>query len=273
MINKNKVSEIIKFAQLERKRACLTLDQPIDIFNFINSKGIIIKFDPISADDGITITGKQTMFKISMLRPFLRQRFSCAHEYAHYIFNKNRFVSDNQEDEECAADIFAGELLSPKQVILKGFRSRGLDYRYPSLHSIMSISGWIGVSNLALLTQMRNYRMITTENYYKFKNIKASEYRNSIMNMNLDAHIYLIDQHWYSRPIDLLTTEYLLVQNDIKVTQHNLNMLQEIDNYILYKAVSPGCNTVYVNENEYKIRIREKEYQGVFSNKYWSTNV
>ena len=106
-----------------RKVCGLSLDTPVNIYDFSTSQGLEVKFIDIEAMEGIYLLADKPTIMVSSLRPAGRQAFTCAHELGHHVFGHGEQYDELVEQREPGrqfdpieyqADCFAGALLMPK---------------------------------------------------------------------------------------------------------------------------------------------------------------
>jgi Zn-dependent peptidase ImmA (M78 family) len=142
--------ELIDFA---KKNNCSV--DPIDVVKLTDLLGIVIRYEPMDGDDSGSLScGKKSgkwIMKVNSLHHFNRQRFTIAHELAHFICHRhlNDFFSDTvffrngeQNRLEVEANQFAARLLMPE----KYFRR----YIKESSNVVSDISEHFGVSSMAV---------------------------------------------------------------------------------------------------------------------------
>jgi Zn-dependent peptidase ImmA (M78 family)/transcriptional regulator with XRE-family HTH domain len=108
-----------------------------------------------------------------------RQRFSLAHEYAHFLFHKNRigvisFEKDERTLDERIADYFASEFLMPEQEVIDIFKSTIKNKRDITAEDIIHFADYFGVSFTAMVYKLNNIRPRLIDNNKKEDFIKGT---------------------------------------------------------------------------------------------------
>jgi len=93
-----------------------------------------------------------------------RQLFSLAHEYAHYLFDREKIGCVTEEIraktvEERFADRFAAEFLMPRDSVQEMFRLKVKD-RAPTAEDVIYLADYFGVSFQAMVYRLNNLRLI-----------------------------------------------------------------------------------------------------------------
>ena len=139
-------------------------EPPVNIFDIANNEGIdIVYFNP--DDDtkdvsGLLLKDKKRIY-LNADEPAERQAFTLAHELAHYFLNhtpdeygvykRNSLYLEEKPPKEKEADLFAAELLMPKDLIVNVKKRYGIkDY------DTLILSKMFGVSRSAMAFRLKN---------------------------------------------------------------------------------------------------------------------
>lgn len=143
----SKLLEIAKLAKLSTA--------PLDLISLCQNLGLLVKFMPLedNVSGRLENIGGRWVIIVNSLHHERRQRFTIAHELAHYCLHRN---NSNFEDvvfhrglayssEEREADNFAGSLLMPKDDLIQFINTQS--------NKIETISEHFGVSGIAVKTR------------------------------------------------------------------------------------------------------------------------
>ncbi|MFW0109352.1 helix-turn-helix domain-containing protein [Rothia sp. P13129] len=113
-------------AQLIRERWGVGNEPINDLAGLLEREGIIITDMPINVEKvaGATfweLEDSAPMIMLSNKILTVTQRFTLAHEFAHLVLDKTSPLLENAKDIEQRADIFAGELLAPYELVCDDF--------------------------------------------------------------------------------------------------------------------------------------------------------
>lgn len=127
----NTFAEIESITEKLREHWKLGLAPIHDLIDALENQGIrvfVVNTDEEHFDGLSTVINDQPILVISAKWPGDRQRFTLAHELAHYIF-LNRLSS--QLDEELACNRFAGAFLFPREAVFQmvGKKRRGIEWQ------------------------------------------------------------------------------------------------------------------------------------------------
>lgn len=127
---------------------------PFDVAAFAtNELGILIKYDNLDNDISgkLSKEGNDYVITVEKRHPENRQRFTIAHELAHYFLHKDLkekfedtifFRGADSDTFEFQANLFAGDILMPKDEFLEQIRKGNSE--------IENLAKYFGVSTLAI---------------------------------------------------------------------------------------------------------------------------
>ena len=137
-------------------------DFPFNIVEFVQGLGIKIKYDDLPNNISGMLTKEDNAYVIVVEKkhPANRQRFTIAHELAHYFLHKN--VKEKFEDAvffrgsatdsiEFQANLFAGEILMPKEEFLAQIEN--------GKSKIEELAEYFGVSTLAIRVRAKQLNL------------------------------------------------------------------------------------------------------------------
>lgn len=243
---------------------------------------VIVKFNELPLEGIYHATNPRII--LSSQRPWVRQNFTCAHELGHFFLGHGfqveelvelRDTSSYDIPEELAADTFAGELLMPKTTISSGFISRG--YQMSSCNPIeyYIVSQWLGVGYTTMLNHLRYFQCSINSNEFKaLERYKRQNIRAEILGRPCKNEIFVIDQHWKGRSVDLAIGDYLISEKPLDFSDESFIERQPQPNttfQFCYKTIKRGClNTTLINgaPNKKIIRISPERYVGLEKFRY-----
>lgn len=269
MLKQTTILRICGLAHLFRKKVGISPEEPISIFDALLSNNLRVLFEPLGDDDGLLIDNSSQIFvKISTKRPHMRQRFSAAHELGHLVFRKNGVTFTRPDDEEIAANFFAGEVLAPRTVIQSGLRLRSLQARELDIEHCFAMACWLGLSFSALLTQFSKYRFIEGDTADTWKKIPARKIWSLVSGVPVEAPVILVDEYWHGRPVDALTDEILLLPHSAGFHYSGGSETTETDKGVFHKLLSPGVGTIHIQNKNLDLRVRDKNFTGKGEDRY-----
>jgi Zn-dependent peptidase ImmA (M78 family) len=191
-----------RVADEERRRLGLGIAPLASVAEVLETQGVRTALVDLPEDiSGLTLSEPSVgLFVVANRRHhFLRRRFSCAHEYAHVLFDRERLgtisrAKDRDELIEVRANAFAASFLMPEEGVRqfittlgKGYASRHhmevfdeggvsqvLSRAEPrsqdiQLYDVVHLAHHFGVSRLAALYRLRNLRLVTDAELARLK--------------------------------------------------------------------------------------------------------
>lgn len=139
----------------------------VDIEKIVAEKGILLKKDkdmPASMSGSLSKTNDKWVIKVNANHHPKRQRFTIAHEFAHFCLHADDRVSfvdeeiyfrkSNDNSIEFNADRFASELLMPKELFIKAVKVDGIK-------KIKDLADCFNVSKMAIELRAEKLEFIT----------------------------------------------------------------------------------------------------------------
>lgn len=180
---------------------------PINPFELLNSKNVLITFSEFDKLEGIILldsTNNKNLVSINVNRPIQRQRFTAAHELGHYMLHKNLELNTNfacpiygtKSVIEKEADEFASYLLMPTKELNKivdKYQDKNGNVNY---EDCIYIADYFGVSFEACVKTIcfRLNRFIDKrDNNYiteKIKNFRSLTKRKKLIGFKSDIELY-----------------------------------------------------------------------------------
>lgn len=148
----------------------MDMTQQIDVFGLIRQSGLVLRFMDLERLLGAFVPGDPAGIVVNAKLPAALQRYTAAHELAHYSLHAEAFALDSQteidgttpDNLEAEAQLFASHLLMPLALISRAARDTGIRRgTAPADEQVYAVAGMVGVSYTAALVQLRNLDLIT----------------------------------------------------------------------------------------------------------------
>lgn len=257
-----------------RRRLGLQLHQAICVYSLAEEKlGVKVYFDAIPSMEGMYMTGDPARIILSSLRPAGRMAYTCAHEIGHHILGHGARVDEELADididrldaEEYTAECFAGFLLMPKLAVSHGFARRGWDVSACTPEQLYVVAGWLGVGYTTLIWHMSSsLKMIVSRRAQKLVKVPLRKIRVSMLNQEVEDHLFVVDKEWFGRPIDIQVGDLLLFGQDIKFEGDCIEHVSSTGRGQLFRGAAPGIARSFTREEKWAefVRVSRKEYVG-----------
>jgi Zn-dependent peptidase ImmA (M78 family) len=152
-------------ASKSRNRLGLSPMDPIDdVLKLVREDGLVVFTQPAGADsaDGMFADYRGYSFAwINSSKPAVRERFTIAHEYGHYLFHDPGLTVDEDvfrggSVAEKRANVFAAEFLAPAPGIIAWLERHHIDTRLMDLGHVVRLGSFFGVSAETAVYRLRN---------------------------------------------------------------------------------------------------------------------
>ena len=197
---------IIKEATLEAGREHIRLktnfNNPIDIFSIVESKKIVLMFQPLGALAGAYIPadneeGTPAGILINEKLPITKQRYSAAHEYCHFLRKDPESLDTEAEmfelkeyknnDAERIAESFAGRFLMPRPLVLNMMKKLEMNPKELTPVSVYTLSLRLGTSYSSTLNQLSALKLIS-ETKYRQLTVTPKKIKELMGNTGLESY-------------------------------------------------------------------------------------
>ncbi|ALC91532.1 hypothetical protein AM500_18385 [Bacillus sp. FJAT-18017] len=186
----------------EHKRLQTDLNNPIDIFSIIESKNIVLMFQPLGSLAGAYLPAQKEEgipagILINENLPISKQRYSAAHEYCHFL-RKDPISLDTEEelfrisdykrnDNEKIAEVFASHFLLPRPLIIKQMKKLELSRNDITAEEVYTLGLRLGTSYSATLNQLLALKFISGENYKRNQAIPPIRIKKQLGDEGLES--------------------------------------------------------------------------------------
>ena len=274
---KQLASEALKASAALRKKLGYDLSSPVNIYDLCERSLVPVRFVEINMEGMYIHLGegvKPTIF-ISVLRPFHRKVYTCAHEFGHHHFGHGMNVDDistsdgSYTNEEFLADTFASFLLMPPVGLKGAFIKRRLTFE--NITSIdcflVACSFGVGYSTLVKHLLSNSYIEKTKADFLLRKSVKSI--KQDIVGEDITTSLYVIDKHFSGKTIDVETSSYIVLPNDVVVEDEgSVEKIKNVFNGTLYKCLRPGITRVYALSVDWSCFMRIQKFQYVGLSRY-----
>lgn len=252
-----------------RQEAGIADDVPICPYDFALSRGARVRFMAVPSMEGIYDRQAKTIV-VSSLRWRGRRAFTCAHEYAHHVFDDGSHVDELPEDrkgprpiQELLADRFAGLLLMPRLAVLNGFKQRRIQPSICTPTQAYAISCWLGVSYEAFLTHASlAVGVMPVQVANALQRFSPKEVKAQIAPPYSDGDLMVVDEHW-THAIDLVVGDVVKLPAGTSIDGSIAVKIEDTAEATYVRAVSRGIGRAVRGEWTASIRVMPAKYIGL----------
>jgi Zn-dependent peptidase ImmA (M78 family) len=216
MINRTQLSKEAYYSSIKvRKNLGIQLNVPITISDTIEKYGIELRFIDTKSIEGLYSKDPGPLILIGAYRPKGRQVFTCAHEFAHHVFEHGSHFDEIKEnlyrdsEEEFLADSFAGYFLMPPSAINIIMKKKEWNYNKLTPFQILYLSNYFKVGYITMIDHLfYSLRLITYDKAKEFKNTQKKEIYIDFLKMEINSDLLVIDD-CFQNNIDLTIADYI----------------------------------------------------------------
>ncbi|MBD8591211.1 protease inhibitor I42 family protein [Peribacillus simplex] len=191
--------QIIETAIIEAGREHARLntdyDYPVDIFSIVESKNIVLMFQPLGSLAGAYLPeqkkeGVPAGILINKNLPLSKQRYSAAHEYCHFLRNDPISLDTEEElfqlpeykrdDKERIAETFASQFLLPRPLVLKQMKQLEISRDNITPVQVYTLALRLGTSFSATLNQLLALKIISERIFKRTQAIQPKVIKKSL---------------------------------------------------------------------------------------------
>ncbi len=273
-MNKSQLAaEALKLALKVRNKNKIDIKDSFCVYDLAVKIGFEVRFVDIKSMEGLYVKKPREIILISSHRWIGRQRFTCAHEIGHYLFNHAVHIDEIYEDEiyyrkdskEMIADLFASYLLMPSTTVNSGFARRKWNIKTATPLQVFTIAFWLGVSYTALINHMLyGIKKITASHAKDLLRETPKEIKKDILGRYHQRNVFFIDFEWSGRPVDLFVDDIIAFSNEIEIDGKLVEYIGKNTDKYLYKMIKPGIGRMFNQDSGWAsfIRVSRTEYKG-----------
>ena len=240
-------SQALTIALKTRRAVGVELWQPICIYGVAEKLDVEVRFENISSMEGMYCKEPGPFILITSHRPAGRQRFTCAHELGHHIFDHGTHIDKLTNDvektvfdlNEFLAECFAGFFLMPKVAVRHAFEKRNLSFDHLSPTQIFNVANYFGVGYATLIRHMQlGLKLIPLNQAQSLLKIHPKEIRAEMLGADSSQQVIQIDKNWLGRPVDIEVGDNIIAPSDLNLEGKSVQLVKEERNLTVYKGVS-----------------------------------
>lgn len=262
----------IREADQVRMELSFGMFEPVNILDICDRLGVAVRFVDFNME-GMFIRGESSTILISYQRPFPRRLFTCAHELGHFRFNhgskidplsseKQSIQSDKKD--ELLVDSFAGALLMPIDGIQIEFAKRSINIKKANPIDFFLVASVYGTGYQSLITHSRANGLIDRTKETSLLKFSPARILKGVTGLDLPKSYYrIIDQYTKNATIDLETSNYLILPDNLEIEGDNLEKLTETSVGTLYRACKCGSLQAISSSQNINIRIQKLGFTGL----------
>lgn len=265
-------SDALRAASRVRQKCRVSPWQALCPLDAAETLGVDVVFLSMPSGEGLYTTGSPPTILLNSERPAGRQRYTCAHELGHHVFNHGWRVDELLSDgsgpraqEERLADLFAGFLLMSKTAVLACFGALGAVPTDPTPEQAYVVSGWLGVSYEALIRHASlSLNLMPQRTMERLINDQPKAIRARLLGRSASSDVFVADPRYSGCTLNLQVGDLLLVPDGARFLSKLLSPEPSCPGHLVYSASAPGVDTLAPGPGggELAIRVRPAQFVG-----------
>jgi Zn-dependent peptidase ImmA (M78 family) len=255
-----------------RKRAAVSIDQPICVYDLVEGLQVEVKFLAANSLEGMYSKNSETII-LSAMRPSGRRAYTCAHELGHWYYRHGDCIDEacslenfsSQSPNERLADAFAGFLLMPSWAIKEAFSKRGYSFATCTPKQIFALAGQFNVGYSSLVNHMHSgLQLLPGSRVPDLLKIQPKEIRKEVLGKPFSGHLIIADNHWASVPIDLQIGDAAIIPTDCSVEGRSVEKVGKLKDGIVIASKNPGISRLEDKASGWAsfVRVSRKDFTG-----------
>ena len=248
---------------------------PLDVATKL---GIIVRLHALPSLEGMYSPNEKPVVLLSTERPWGRMRHTCGHELGHHVFGHgtrvDEFVNGEQhgwEPDEFIADRFATGLLMPKLAVAAAVRRRRWNVARLSPEQAFTLAQEFGVgysnfvSHLERTLKVMNYQ---TAEWLRRSGRKLRWLRYAVAGFDVAHDVFVGDEHWGARPIDIETGDIVIVPANALFSGHCAQVVGEPTPHLCGIAAGEGRLMLRTRRSPIRVRVSRRGFTGLARYRY-----
>ena len=221
---------------------------PVDVADAL---GITVRLDALPSLEGMYAPGDRATVLLGADRPWGRIRHTCGHELGHHVFDHGACVDElcvgrqpAWRPEEYLADRFSTALTMPSLAVGDALRRRGWDAATLTAEQAFVLAQDFGVGYRNFVSHAeRSLRMLlpAAANALRRQGRSLGRLRNAVAKFEVEHDVFVGDEHWGARPMDIETGDVVVVPPDALFAGRCAHLSLRPEAHLV--AVAPGEGT------------------------------
>lgn len=226
--------------------------------------GVVVRLHALPSLEGMYTPGDRDTVLLGTGRPWGRIRHTCGHELGHHVFHHGTSVDElyvgcgaGWRSEEYLADRFSTALTMPKLAVGDALRRRGWHIATLTAKQVFVLAQDFGVGYRNFVSHAeRSLRILPPTEAASLRRQARSlgHLRNAVAGFKVEHDVFVGDEHWGARPMDIETGDVVVVPNDALFAGQCARLLRKPKAHL--EAVAPGEGWLRLRGRQKPILVR-----------------
>lgn len=263
-----------------RLRARLGIDPTATIcpFDVAIDMGVVVRLHALPSLEGVYFPEGKSVVILSTERPWGRIRHTCAHELGHHVFGHGASIDESDlngykvwKPEEFMADRFATGLLMPKLAVMAAVERRRWNVAKLSAEQAFVLSQEFGVGYTNFISHLeQTLRVIDTRMAQGLRRngLNLKKLRNAVAGFNVAHDVFVGDEQWGTRPIDIETGDIVMIPPNALFCGHCARMVHEPIPHLRGVTAGEGRLNLRSRSSALRVRVSQRGFTGLARYRY-----
>ena len=235
--------------------------------------GIVVRLHALPSLEGMYSPGRKPVMVLSTERPWGRIRHTCGHELGHHVFGHgasfDEFCGSGRRGWKLAeflADRFATGLLMPKLAVAAAIRRRGWSVARLSPEQAFVLAQEFGVGYTNFVSHLEQTLKVMDSRTAKGLRRSGRELRrlrNAVAGFEVAHDVFVGDEHWGARPIDIETGDIVVVPVDALFSGHCARVVRKPVPHLHGIAAGEGQLKLRTRRPAIRVRVSRRGFTGL----------
>ncbi|MDE0302671.1 MAG: ImmA/IrrE family metallo-endopeptidase [Gammaproteobacteria bacterium] len=258
-----------------RLRARLGIESTAAIcpFDMAADLGVVVRLHALPSLEGIYSPEEKSVVILSSERPWGRIRHTCAHELGHHVFGHGASIDEPGlnghkawKPEEFMADRFATGLLMPKLAVMAAVERHGWNVAKLSAEQAFVLAQEFGVGYTNFISHLERTLKVMdprTAQELRRNGLNLKRIRNAVAGFDVAHDVFVGDEHWGARPIDIETGDIVVIPPNALFCGHCARMMHEPIPHLLGVTAGEGRLNLRSRSSALHVRVSQRGFTGL----------
>ena len=261
--------------QAARTRAKLGIDARSSVcpFDIAVGLGVVVRLDALPSLEGMYSPGLRNTVVLGTERPWGRIRHTCGHELGHDVFGHGTRVDELCVDrrrvwspEEYLAERFSTALLMPSLAVVNALRRRGWDAATLTALQAFVLAQDFGVGYSNFVSHAERTLGILSgaaAEGLRRQGRRLGPVRNTVAGFGVAHDVFVGDEHWGARPLDVETGDIVVVPPDALFSGLCARLSHKPQAHLAAVEAGEGQLKLRTRKSPIRVRVSRRGFTGL----------
>ena len=242
-------------------------------FDIAAGLGVVVRLHALSSLEGMYSPGPKATVVLSTERPRGRIRHNCGHELGHHVLGHGTSVDElcvgrlrAKKSEEYLADRFSTALMMPTLAVAAAIRRRGWDAATLTAERAFVLAQDFGVGYRNFVSHAERTLGILPRpaaEDLRRNGRGLGPLRNAVAGFEVKHDVFVGDEYWGDRPIDVETDDDVVVPPDALFSGRCARLSRDPSAHLVAVAVGEGQLQLRTRKAPIRVRVSRRGFAGL----------